>query len=175
MTKIQKRIRQATAIAIISAVVSNFVNCQKNDDSQMDPNQNKSEIHLENLEWIVGTWQRETSRGTMFEDWKVANDTLWQGKAFRLTEGDTLIIERLSLEIMRDEIFYVPVVPHNEGAVYFRMIEQSPEKVVFENPEHDFPQRIIYMKISDDSLHARIEGINEGVDSAVDFYYKRMK
>jgi len=168
-------LRTHTACIPLALIFIISLSCQKSDETRLDSTEDSSISDLEKLEWIVGTWQRETSRGTMFEDWKVANDTLWQGKAFRLTEGDTLIIERLSLEIMRDEIFYVPVVPHNEGAVYFRMIEQSPEKVVFENPEHDFPQRIIYMKISDDSLHARIEGINEGVDSAVDFYYKRMK
>ena len=79
------------------------------------------------------------------------------------------------MEVINGEVFYVPVVPHNEGAVYFKMTEQSEDKVIFENPEHDFPQRIIYLRISNDSLHVKIEGLDKGVESNVDFYFRKTK
>jgi len=159
--------------ASILMIVAIFLSCQKSDDAKTDSVQNKSTTDLRKLEWILGTWQRETSHGMMFENWKVINDNFWEGKAFRLAAKDTIILEKLSLVIMDDNVFYVPVVSHNSGPVYFRMIEQSKDKVVFVNPEHDFPQTIIYRKISDDSLHARIEGMNESVESGIDFYFER--
>jgi hypothetical protein len=158
----------------ILMIVAIFLSCQKSDNTKVDSGENKSTGDLRKLEWILGTWQRDTSHGMMFENWKVINDTFWEGKAFRLAANDTIILEKLSLVIINDNLFYVPVVSHNSGPIYFRMIEQSKDKAVFVNPEHDFPQTIIYRKISGDSLHARIEGLNEGVESSVDFYFKRV-
>jgi hypothetical protein len=150
-----------------------LLGCPKSDDTAVDTEGNVSSRDLGKLDWILGTWERKTSHGVMFEDWKVINDNFWEGKSFRLAANDTIILEKLSLVVLDDNVFYVPVVSHNPAPVYFRMIEQSKDKAVFVNPEHDFPQTIIYRKISDDSLHARIEGMNKGVESGVDFYFKR--
>lgn len=51
----------------------------------------------------------------------------------------------------------------------FRLKKLAKEEVVFENPQHDYPQRIMY-KIGDDGqLHARIEGTDKGKVRAFDF------
>ena len=44
--------------------------------------------------------------------------------------------------------------------------------MVFENPKHDFPQRIRY-RLKGDTLHARIEGTINGKERAIDFPYQR--
>ena len=49
----------------------------------------------------------------------------------------------------------------------------SSTEAVFENPQHDFPKRIIYRKGADDSLTASIDG-GEGT-KAMSFPYKRIK
>jgi hypothetical protein len=163
-----------TAISILSLLIIILFGCEKN--KEMETNEkSQQEVTLKNLEWVIGTWKRETSHGIMYENWKMINDTLMKGKVYRLMEADTVVMEQLSLEIIDGDIFYVPVVPHNKGAVYFKLIEQPGDKSIFENPEHDFPQRIIYSKISGDSLHARIEGMNKGIESGRDFYFKRIE
>ncbi len=47
-------------------------------------------------------------------------------------------------------------------------------KVVFENPEHDFPQRIIYERGDEGSLGARIEGIQNGKASSSKWTWQRI-
>jgi hypothetical protein len=42
-------------------------------------------------------------------------------------------------------------------------------EVVFENPEHDFPQRIIYRLIANGKLLGRIEGVVDGTERSADF------
>jgi hypothetical protein len=162
------------SISILLMIVISLLSCRGNSEKKITISDNNNIRTLKNLEWIVDTWQQETSRGPMFETWKIINDSLWKGKAYRLIESDTMILETLSIEIKGDNIYYIPVVPHNEGAVYFKQIEQSGDKVIFENPEHDFPQRIIYSKMFDDSLHVQIEGIKMGVESERNFYFKRV-
>jgi hypothetical protein len=43
---------------------------------------------------------------------------------------------------------------------------------VFENLEHDFPQRIIYRRNQDGSLTARIEGDRGGRIVGMDFHFQ---
>ena len=50
----------------------------------------------------------------------------------------------------------------------------SDREVIFENPDHDFPQRVIYRLISDEDLLGRIEGMIDGKERAVDFPLKNI-
>ena len=53
------------------------------------------------------------------------------------------------------------------------MIEQGEQRVVFENAEHDFPQRIIYWMTKDGSLHAKIEGSLGGKPASEEWTWRR--
>jgi len=54
----------------------------------------------------------------------------------------------------------------------FEAVTVSATEAVFENPRHDFPQRVIYSK-TDAGLTARIEGTMNGKSRGVDFLYAR--
>jgi hypothetical protein len=45
---------------------------------------------------------------------------------------------------------------------------------VFENPEHDFPQRVIYQR-KGKTLVGRIEGATSGAESALEWKYALAK
>jgi len=64
--------------------------------------------------------------------------------------------------------------PRGRDATPFKMAELEPRKVVFENPEHDFPQRVMYWLEGEDTLHARIEGTNQGRAGASEWAWKRV-
>ena len=55
------------------------------------------------------------------------------------------------------------------------MLSLTEYEVVFENPDHDFPQRIIYRLGDNGALLGRIEGNSEGQEVAVDFPMTRTK
>ena len=51
----------------------------------------------------------------------------------------------------------------------------EPGLVVFENPNHDFPQKIIYQQDGDDGLKVTIEGPGEAEGSRqVEFLFRRV-
>jgi hypothetical protein len=64
--------------------------------------------------------------------------------------------------------------PHNQPAAEFVSEKMSDGEVVFANPAHDFPQRIIYRRVRKDSLHARVEGMQNGRTRGSDFRYARV-
>ena len=125
------------------------------------------------LTWIAGEWQREADGKIYRESWEVAHALQLNGRAYKIVDGDTTVTELLSLEQIGDDIFYIPIVPHNPGPVKFKLVRVDESEAVFENMAHDYPNRIIYRRQEDGGLHARIEGKTAG-ENARDFYYQRL-
>jgi hypothetical protein len=113
---------------------------------------------LDQLAWMVGSWSVE-NRGTVVEEhWTPArgNTMLAVG---RTTRGQrTVFYEFLRIEQTPDAITYHAAPKGRSPATPFKMIEMSEGKVVFENPQHDFPVRITYWREGADGMGAKIEG-----------------
>lgn len=130
---------------------------------------------LDNLSWLLGSWRLTGAKDVTFETWQRPDSTSFVGNGVTLAGADTVFSEKLSLLATDSGLFYVAEVAHNPAPTYFKMIRQDSVTTVFENPAHDFPTRIIYARISADSLHARIEGLRQGKPAGVDFLYERAK
>jgi len=113
------------------------------------------------LAWLEGNWERKTARGSMHESWQRLNDSTLQGESYVLRGADTVSHERIALKINGNEIQYVPTVrDQNIGkVVFFTLKPITSDTFVFENLQHDFPQRILYWQQHRDSLHAAVEGM----------------
>ena len=70
------------------------------------------------------------------------------------------------------EIHYV-AKPSGQAEAAFKLIRASATEVVFENPQHDFPQRISYTLKADGKLTAAIEGTKNGKTRRVEYHYQR--
>lgn len=97
------------------------------------------------LEWLAGTWQRidEKPGRLSFEKWELNAGKL-TGKGWTMTGQDTSFVEILALLPVDSDWFYEATVAHNEGAVRFKLEEQSEGYFVAENKKHDFPRFIRY-------------------------------
>lgn len=129
------------------------------------------------LNLYQGLWKMETDEGSIFEEWEKVSDSLFTGMSYAVKDGDTILIETASLKYSDGKLCYAPVVQNeNEGQeVLFPLKEyvQAEKKFVFENPMHDFPQRIIYHFTDEKNLIARIEGEVDGKMESSDFTYKK--
>jgi hypothetical protein len=63
--------------------------------------------------------------------------------------------------------------PSRQPEATFRLTKATPVELVFENPAHDFPQRIIYMLKNSTNLVAAIEGTKKGKTRRIEFTYTR--
>lgn len=123
---------------------------------------------------LEGLWRMNGKRGPVFEEWKKFNKNELQGRSYFLKAGDTIINERVTLSKTKAGIFYTPVVEdqNNKQPIAFKMTKAENNAFVFENPEHDFPKRIVYKLITSDSLHAFIDDGTEN-GKRQNFYFKR--
>jgi len=65
--------------------------------------------------------------------------------------------------------------PSGQAENVFPLKTLSETEVVFEDPKHDFPQRIVYRRNADGSITARVEGEMGGKVKGVDFPYQRCR
>ena len=72
-----------------------------------------------------------------------------------------------------DRLLYV-AHPRRQPTATFVAIAATADSVLFENPEHDYPQRVGYRRIGTDSVLAWIDGTNNGKQQRVEFPYRRV-
>ncbi|MEP0369213.1 MAG: DUF6265 family protein [Cyclobacteriaceae bacterium] len=99
---------------------------------------------LEELDWMTGKWIKESDSPvtTSIEVWEKTSETEMTGYGLTMEDGDTIFYERLQIIEEDGELFYLADV--GEGIVKFKLNESEYGKWAFEDPEHDFPKRIIY-------------------------------
>jgi len=130
---------------------------------------------MQKLLWIADSWVSASGETTSYEEWKVINNDLYEGGSKTIKEGKTIFSETLKIENIAEGIFYVADVAHNPAPVKFKLTSVSDTSAVFENPQHDFPQRITYL-LEEGNLHAIIEGPGkDGKIKKVDFYMQKMR
>jgi Domain of unknown function (DUF6265) len=124
---------------------------------------------------LEGTWKMNTKRGAICEEWKKMNKNYLQSKGYMIKGIDTVVTERIALTNTREGISYTSTVEdqNNKKPVAFKMTKAENNLFVFENPEHDFPKRIVYKFITADSLHAFVDDGNNESKKRQNFYYKR--
>lgn len=92
-----------------------------------------------------------------------------------VADGKTVEFEFMQI---REEngggIFFI-AKPSGQPETTFKMIKGGAREVIFEDPQHDFPQRVIYRLQDDGSLLGRIEGVSKGKEKAVDFPMNRVR
>lgn len=127
------------------------------------------------LTWISGCWQRTTRNSQIIdEQWMTPRGESMLGMS-RTVRGDSLIeYEQLRIGARAGRAVYF-AAPSGQTPSEFTAASVSDTLVVFENPQHDFPQRIIYRKRGADSLIARIEGTTGGTARGVDFPYVKAR
>ena len=126
---------------------------------------------LKAFEWLIGQWEGIQESGAYHESWEKITEEEFQGRAYMLMKGEIKNVENLKLRSAGDEIYYVAEVGHNPEPVSFKLINSNESLFVFENSNHDFPQKITYEK-KDKALLATIEATENGKIKKVEFRLK---
>lgn len=113
---------------------------------------------IDRLSWMTGSWVMEHGGARVEEHWTPPRAGTMMGVGRTIKGDKTVFFEFLRIEATPDGIVYLASPRGRDPATPFKMIELTDGKVVFENPEHDFPNRITYWRESADTMGAKIEG-----------------
>lgn len=91
------------------------------------------------------------------ERWTEPASNLMLGLS-RTVRGDKVVaFEFLRIEARADGIFYV-AQPGGRPPTEFRLTGWDGTEAIFENPQHDFPRRILYRRAPDNVVIAKVDG-----------------
>ena len=111
---------------------------------------------------LPGHWTTPTdSDGTVFHElWHTGTDGRMTGIGCVLAGTDTVFIEHLAIHDTDSGLVYAVDISETDGAT-FLLSPTGPDSLLFLNPAHDFPQRILYLP-EGDGWHALVDGVVSG-------------
>jgi len=110
---------------------------------------------LDAQNWLTGTWKQKNGN---CETWRFnADRTQLLGTGFKISRnGDTTVLEQMTITEKEGQLYFVADVAHNASAVWFKIVETKPRYFRAENPEHDFPQYVQYALKNETELQAEV-------------------
>jgi hypothetical protein len=129
---------------------------------------------VERVAWLQGCWRSTRGEATIEEQWMTPRGGTMLGMG-RTVRGGTLAEYELVLIKEQEGTLVYEAHPSGQPTATFRAATVSDGSVVFENPQHDFPQRVGYRRNGADALDAWIEGLANGQSGRVDFSYQRAR
>lgn len=150
---------------LMLSIIAVIISCKEAANSEKSTQ--NSYANMAKAEWLLGNWENNTPEGNFSENWKKVNDSVFSAESYFATDGDTTFAETVILNEVLGEMAYTVTVPsqNDEKPVHFEMTSIDESQVTFENPAHDFPNKISYRKITNDSIVAEISGKGDNKES----------
>lgn len=165
------------AIAVLAAIST--ISCKEAHDAKLPPAEPapKSFSEINKADWFLGRWENNSKEGNMSEIWTKENDSTFHGESYFVIGKDTVFAESVRLWQKENQLIYEVSVKgqNDEKPIDFALTSSSDKQLVFENPKHDFPSKITYNKITNDSLVAEISGMKDGKAKAEQFAMKKVQ
>jgi hypothetical protein len=130
---------------------------------------------LKHFQFLVGKWELKTNKGKIIERWQQHTDSLTATSHRFDAAGDSVLTETIVLKHAKGHWYFsvTGYEKNNLGTTDFKLIDNQQNTFVFENKQHDFPQRIVYENKGNDMLLAWIEGNINGKTHKIEFPYRR--
>ncbi len=130
---------------------------------------------LESLAWLAGSWSGARDGVASEEHWTTAEGGALVGMHKDVKGGRMTSFEFLRIVVdAQGRVCYV-ASPNGAAPTSFCAVELGLRRVVFENREHDFPQRILYWLDAEDRMHARVEGPMGEREAAEEWVWSRSR
>lgn len=124
--------------------------------------------------FMAGCWQGGDAQTALEEVWMRPGGGTMMGTSRVLAGGKTVFSEFVEVAEKPAGLTMTVALGIGKPGVPFTRIAAGPEEVVFENPTHDFPQRIRYQKQSEGTVMARIEGVEKGQAKGEDYPFRKV-
>ncbi|MBW2454570.1 MAG: metallophosphoesterase [Deltaproteobacteria bacterium] len=125
------------------------------------------------LAWLLGCWRNIADDTENVERWRAGPAGALDGDSRTTQRGRVVHRETMSIARGPQGLTYT-ATPSGQTRTTFRAVEVNEERVIFENLDHDYPQRIIYERTTPGRLKARIEGDVGGETKSSEWHWTRV-
>jgi len=124
-------------------------------------------VSIESAAWLAGCWRMNDGRHEMDEQWMAPAGGAMLGMNRSLRDGEFRGYELLILKPRNDQLIY-EAHPSGQAPAEFASSHLSDTLLVFENPSHDFPQKLVYDRTGADSIRVGVFAAVGDHESAFD-------
>lgn len=125
------------------------------------------------LAFLQGCWEAATAQGQVEEQWMAPRGDSMLGVGRTVKDGRLREYELMIVREREGTLAYDARPMGQPGGVFeSTLLEEG--RAIFENPHHDFPQRIGYERQGAEGLLAWIEGNHEGGLRRFEYPYRRV-
>jgi uncharacterized protein DUF6265 len=128
---------------------------------------------IDELAWLTGCWASDGAEPGSGEQWMAPAGGSMLGMARVVRDGRMVAYEYTRIVTTNDGLVFI-ASPSGQETAEFALKKMGDNEVVFENPDHDFPQRIIYRMVDSDHVQGRIEGVTSDGEAHVEFPLTRV-
>lgn len=106
-------------------------------------------------DFLQGTWKVENKE--MYERWDSLNGQRLKGFSYEIKGGQMMVSEYLDIQRKHKEVTYTAsVINQNKGRDVAFKLMKADSVFSFENPNHDFPKKVVYKRITDTEIHLEV-------------------
>jgi uncharacterized protein YciI len=119
--------------------------------------------------FLDGTWKSDNNE--IYEHWNFMNNKTMKGISYKMKNGELIVSEYLDISVKGEDVIYTTaVINQNQGrGIEFKLIK-SDSVYIFENPNHDFPKRIVYNKLSESDMLVQV---SDGKQKSFEYQMKK--
>ena len=127
---------------------------------------------VEDLAWLAGDRVHVGERSTAREVWIGPEGGVLLGMNLTARPGRPAEYEHIRIAALPDGRLAFFANPSGQAQAVFPLKSLDGRKAVFEDPAHDFPQRVIYWDKGDGVIGARIEGVIGGQARSMEWEFR---
>lgn len=136
---------------------------------------------IKEMDWLLGDWENLQQDGKLKLSWKKENDSAFAGNSYVFRGKDTLRSESLMLIQSGDSLRFIvreaSGIKNNseKKQILLSLKSFTGNKYIFENSENQFPKKVSYHKISNDTLLSETSGMIDGKQNVEEFKLVQIK
>jgi hypothetical protein len=127
---------------------------------------------IQRVAWLTGCWEIDSPIRIVEEHWSAPRGGSMIGMS-RTIKADSLVEYELVIIHERGGRLAYEAHPSGQAAAVFMSRTVTDSSVIFENLQHDFPQRIGYELGRGDTLTAWVEGPHKGHTRRIGYLFRR--
>ena len=157
---------------LLLTIIASILSCKKYDKNGREI---KDYDELEKANWLLGKWEFKNENGTLQEIWTTKNDSTFSGQSYFINKKDTIHKETIDLLEDNGELKYIAIVngENQNLPTTFNFKETVEKELIFENPKHDYPSKIVYKLKDSLNLDITISGKQLGKKILENFKMKK--
>lgn len=134
--------------------------CQNNPSIEKD--------QIKKVDWLIGNWQIKTNTGILSENWEKVNDSTFKAQSLFIKDKDSIHSESILLQQKGEILSYTTTIKgqNDDKPIRFELITDNQNELVFQNLKKDYPQKISYKKMDNNSMTTEISGVQFGKPSS---------